>query len=116
MTPGTLLYYHGAGPAWRGGWRLCVLVKIIAKHKSNRNARSVRLIDVGSLDVYRVMSREIDRFARGNSSVPTAKYCPRCAIRKAHVVDTMLRRQAGWLGTLTEDQERRANEVLDVLA
>jgi len=114
VIPGTLLYYHGAGPTWRGGWRLCVLIKINARHRNNRNALSVRLIDVGSLDVYRVTEREVDRFTPGNAS--TAKHVPGCAIRKAHVVDTMLRRQAGWLGTLTEEQERRADEVLDVLA
>ncbi len=112
MNPGTLLYYHGSEPSWRGGWRLCVLIKVIETRKDNRKRR-VRLIDVGSLDVYRVSPREVDRFTPGNAS--TAKHVPGCAVRKEHVVDTMLRRQAGWLGELTPHQYSHADEVLDVL-
>jgi hypothetical protein len=98
MTPGSILYYHGSAPSWRGGWRLCVVVK------SGR--KWCRLIDVGSLAVYRVHVRELER----------CKPAANGSVRVEHMVDVMQRRQRGWLGTLTDDQDRRADEVLDVLA
>ena len=95
MTPGTLLYYHGANPSWRGGWRLCVAVAVGRKW--------TRLIDVGNLGVYRVHLRELER----------CKVLDFDTRRTEHLIDVMEKRQDGWLGTLTDDQHSRAGEIID---
>ena len=98
MIPGTLLYYHGAGPAWRGGWRLCVAVAVGRKW--------ARLIDVGNLGVYRVHLREFER----------CKVLAFDTRRTEHLIDVMGKRQEGWLGTLNDDQHSRADEIIDAVA
>lgn len=41
-----LCLYNGPGPAWRGGWRQCVVYW--------RDAKRARLLDLGTLILYRV--------------------------------------------------------------
>ena len=95
MTPGTLLYYHGPDPSWRGGWRLCVVVKVWRQW--------ARLVDVGTLVTYgRVNLSDLER----------------CRVledddARAHTVGVMVRRQKGYLGTLTPYQHMRAGEIID---
>lgn len=86
--------YQAPDVEWRGGERLCVVTRSGPKH--------LRLVDLGSLDVYRVPAGEARRLAPADD----------ISLRRL-LARLKKRRRAAWLDDFRRARAREAIRVLE---